>query len=132
MKLDGNCLVRGVVYAATVTDLATGKVETYTGLTEGTFKGRWDGHKGSMKNRGQNPTTLSTYVWKLKDRGSPYTITWAILTRAAGFNPTTGLCRLCLKEKYWIMFHPETASLNARREVYSACRHKRNKLAISS
>ena len=32
----GNCMAKGVVYGAEITDLATGNKETYTGLTEGT------------------------------------------------------------------------------------------------
>ena len=32
----GNCMAKGVVYGAEITDLATGNKETYTGLTDGT------------------------------------------------------------------------------------------------
>ena len=67
-------------------------------------------------------------MWQLKDRGAPYTVNWQILSRASSFNPTTGMCRLCLKEKYLIMFAPVTASLNKRSEVYSSCRHRVSKL----
>ena len=47
-------------------------------------------------------------VWKLKDQGSPYTITWQILSRARSYNATSRMCRLCLKEKFLIMFAPAT------------------------
>ena len=38
------------------------------------------------------------------------------------------MCRLCLKEKFFIMFAPATASLNKRNEVYNSCRHRASKL----
>ena len=130
--MEGNCLVRSVVYGATVTDTAVGKQETYTGLTGAEFKTRYGGHKGSFKNRRTpQPTTLSGHVWRLKDAGRPHTIQWRVLCRAPTYNVTTGMCRLCLKEKYLIMFSPETALLNSRRELFSSCRHRKAKLLCS-
>ena len=49
---------------------------------------------------------------------------WKILARAPGFNPITGMCWLCLKESFFILFHPETASLNKKTEIYEGCKHK--------
>ena len=46
------------------------------------------------------------------------------MARSQAFNPSNGQCRLCNKEKYFIMFKPEGATLNARSEFYSSCRHK--------
>ena len=37
-------------------------------------------------------------------------------------------CRLCLSEKYTIMFEPEMATLNKRDEFFTPCMHKQNKL----
>ena len=68
----------------------------------------------------------------LKDKGSPFTITWQILSRASSFNPSSGLCRLCLKEKFYIMFKPATATLNKRNEIYASCRHRTSKLLAKS
>ena len=34
------------------------------------------------------------------------------------------MCRLCLKESFFILFHPETASLNKKNEIYQSCKHK--------
>ena len=82
-------------------------------------------HEGNCHQLGSR---LSSHVWKLKDQGFSYSITWQILSRASGFNPTSGTCRLCLKEKYLIMFAPTTASLNKRSEVFSSCRHRQGKL----
>ena len=121
-------MAKGVVYGATVTDLNTGQKETYTGLTDGTMRDRIGKHESNCRHKDQPGTRLSTHVWQLKDRGAPYTVNWQILSRASSFNPTTGMCRLCLKEKYLIMFAPVTASLNKRSEVYSSCRHRASKL----
>ena len=126
--LPGDCMARGVVYGAEVTNTITGEKETYTGLTEGTMRDRISKHEGNFRHRHQPGTRLSSHVWKLKDQGAPFTITWRILSRASSFNPTLGMCRLCLKEKYMIMFSPTTASLNKRSEIFSSCRHRQGKL----
>ena len=126
--LPGNCMAKGVVYGAEVTNITTGEKETYTGLTEGTMRDRIAKHEGNCRHRHQPGTRLSSHVWQLKDQGFPYNITWQILSRASGYNPTNGMCRLCLKEKFLIMFSPTTASLNKRSEIFSSCRHRQSKL----
>ena len=85
----------------------------------------------------KNGTTLSKYIWTLKDPDDcnlepcpnkmEYEIKWKILARASGYNPITGLCRLCLKECYFLLFKPETASLNRRSEIYTPCKHRQFK-----
>ena len=126
--LPGNCMAKGVVYGAEVTDLNTGRKETYTGLTDGTMRDRISKHESNGRHRDQPGTRLSAHVWELKDKNHPYRIDWKIISRASSFNPTTGMCRLCLKEKYFIMFSPTTASLNLRSEIYTSCRHRKGKL----
>ena len=106
--------------------------ETYTGITDGTIRDRIARHEGNFRHRHQPGTRLSDHVWKLKDKGSPFTITWQILSRASSFNPSSGLCRLCLKEKFYIMFKPATATLNKRNEIYASCRHRTSKLLAKS
>jgi hypothetical protein len=127
--MDGNCKEKEVVYGATVVDTTTGEQETYTGLTGGMFKARWNQHMGDFRHVARRHcTTLAAHVWRLKEAGRPYTITWRVLTRAAVYNTTTQMCRLCLMEKYMIMFAPATASLNSSRELFSSCRHRRGQL----
>ena len=41
----------------------------------------------------------------------------SILAKAKTFNPVAKVFRLCLKEVFFILFKPKTASLNARSEV---------------
>ena len=43
-------------------------------------------------------------------------------------NPSTNSCRLCLVEKFTIMFKPELASLNQRDEFFTHWRIKEAKL----
>jgi hypothetical protein len=121
--LNNGCLVDKVVYKATVS--TNDSVETYTGLTGNTFKERYGGHKTSFNlRRYAKSTTLSKYVWKQKDENKNYDVDWSIIDRAPSFNPTTRSCRLCLKEKFYIMFYPSAATLNDRSEFFSTCRHR--------
>ena len=126
----GKCLLSNVIYQATVTRDDTGQVETYTGLTSTTWKERRGVHNSSFKHRAKpdakssNSTELSKHIWKLKDANIPYSLSWKILARANSFNASSKMCRLCLTEKYFIMYNQEGATLNSRSEFYSKCRHK--------
>ena len=127
--LQGRCLTTKLVYGAAVTRRDTRRTRTYTGLTAATFKKRWDGHTNSFRNRTyQHSSTLSKHIWDLKDQAIPFTITWGVLARANDYNTTTEMCRLCLTEMYFIMFHPKTATLNSRREIFSRCRHRAKRM----
>ena len=126
--LDGNCLVDSVVYRAEVKD-DNSNTTTYTGLTSNTFKKRFYGHRQSFKNQNlRHSTTLSSHIWDLKDRNQNFEVKWSTIERAPNFNPITKKCRLCLKEKYYIIFQPEGAQLNQRSELYSTCRHRTKQL----
>ena len=103
------------------------KAETYTGLTDGTFKKRHYGHDHDMKeeNKDETGTTLSRHIHKLRETGTNFNITWDLLEKSiAGYNPTSRQCRLCLLEKFHIMFTPGVATLNKRREIYTPCMHR--------
>ena len=121
--LDGQCQTDELVYQATVTRTETRTVETYTGLTGGTFKKRYNKHMWDFKND-ENATTLSGHIWSLKRENIQYGLSWKILTRGRVFNPVTKTCQLCLKEKFLIIFSPEGATLNKRKELFSTCRHR--------
>ena len=102
--------------------------ETYTGVTGGPFRKRHYGHDNDMKveNEAETGTTLSRHVHKLRRAGTTFTITWDLLEEGlTGYNPTSGQCRLCLLEKFHIMFTPGVATLNRREELFSSCRHRR-------
>ena len=126
--MDGQCQVDHVVYGATVIDSSANK-STYTGLTRGTFKKRWYKHNSDFNSeKYQHSTTLSTHIWDLKSAGQDYQISWKVIDRGAEYNPVTRRCRLCLKEKYHILFNSTCASLNSRSEMFSTCRHRKRLL----
>ena len=117
-------MVDKLEYKATVTD-ENNSVDTYTGLTRRTFKQRHYGHTHSFRNRNsKSSTTLSTHMWKLKDENTDFDLKWEVIDRANDFNPITKKCRLCLKEKFHIIFQPDGATLNKRSELFSTCRHR--------
>ena len=130
--LEGHCLTPGVIYKAEVTTTEeqpapappTIAKETYTGLSMPPFKSRYYGHTFDLEHENAKGTTLSRHVWTLKRAGTPYTIAWSIQARGGGYNPSTKQCRLCLLEKWHILFKPECATLNKRWEVFSSCRHR--------
>ena len=117
--VEGKCQTQGVVYRATVKQTLTGKNDTYTGMTGRAFKDRLYEHNTDMNNRPKKPTKLSEHVWKLKDKNIDHTVKWTILDRAPIFNPITRKCRVCLKEKFFIMYDKSGSSLNKRQEIFN-------------
>ena len=94
-------------------------------LKGGTFKKRWDKHNSDFRHeKNETATKLSGYIWKLKRANVPFQISWEKITNARTFNPVKRKCNLCLQEKFRIMFQPEGASLNSRKELFSTCRHR--------
>ena len=123
--LPGKCTIQNVIYEAKVK--TPNEEKTYIGLTATSFKARYTNHKASFNNRAKsNQTELSKHIWKLKDDGSPYTLTWTIKKRAQPYSPRTKRCNLCLWEKFFIITADKNTTLNTRTELTSTCRHKRN------
>ena len=111
------CLDKGTVNQAEVTALGKPK-EKYVGIAYRNHTFTF-AHKEKRKN-----TKLSGYIWQLKEESLDYNIKWRILARCQPFKASSKSCRLCLREKYILMHHPELASLNARDEFFSGCLHK--------
>ena len=110
--------------------------ETYLGVVKPEWKERKGNHNSDFKHPSKRGNTcLSKYIWSLKDKGlvedRDWSINWALMARACSFSPTSGCCRLCLKEKSLMVLKPEWATLNDRDEFFAHCRHK-NKLLLSS
>ena len=125
----GECKPGNMVYKATVTRDDTGKAATYTGLASNSFKERWRGHDSSFNNSHlRKKNELSKYVWKLKDSDISHSICWQKLGQAQAFNSTNRVCRLCLLEKYFIMFKQDGATMNKNTEFYTTCMHKKKLL----
>ena len=100
--LPGECKQFNVVYQATV-KCEGANDQTYLGATKA-FKLRYGAHKSSFnKDNKRNSTTLSTYYWKKKEEGKTPAVSWKIIENAPTFNPVTGKCMLCLREKFNII-----------------------------
>ena len=126
--MPGECCQSGAIYQATVST-SDGRKETYVGLAK-QFKKRYLKHRATLKNRNsEGHTTLSNYVWEQREKQKTPTISWKYLEKnVPDFNPITGICKLCTREKYQIVFNPSVASLNHRTEIFSHCRHKQSYL----
>ena len=62
--LGGQCLQGPMVYKATVTTKESNPIsKTYHGMTGGTFKKRYGGHKSDFKHKDKYGTTLSRHIW---------------------------------------------------------------------
>ena len=81
-------------------------------------------HTQTFKDPDVSQTSLSNLIWGLKRKNVKFDITWKILDRGGTFSPLSGKCGLCISEKFHILLRPESATINSRDEVFSACRHK--------
>ena len=97
----------------------------YHGSTANTFKKRYNAHLTTFRRRKyEHSTTLSTYIWKLKDKNINYKIKWEIADLAKSFIPGHKYCRLCTAEKTKILFADKKLKLNKNSEIFGKCRHK--------
>ena len=80
----------------------------------------------------KNSTGLSKHIWKLEDQNIGYDVSWKIVSRAKPYNHVTNSCQLCTREKFFIIFKPEMASINERNEIAGPCLHKHSKLLKKS
>ena len=130
--MDRKCLVKSLLYQATVTTDDNRPSQTYVGLTENTFKTRFNNHKASLDTyQKRNSTELSKYLWDLKRDNVDYSIRWKILKRAKSYNCASNKCNLCLRGKYYIICKPELTTLSKRKELVSSCRHARKFLVMN-
>ena len=102
----------------------------YHGSTED-FKARYCHHKASFNKRPALHTTLSSYVWKLKDNNIPYGIKWSIKAKGHTFSSGSRECDLCLTEKLVILTENQDTMLNKRDELLETCRHRRKHMLVS-
>ena len=72
--------------------------------------------------------TIVSIIRELKDKNLNYSLKWDFIETAETFNPITKKCRLCLKEKFHIMYNRPSSSLNKRQEIFNTCRHRKQRL----
>ena len=95
--LNGACLTESLVYKATV--LAENREpQTYIGMTEHNFKARFRNHKILFENPNyRSSTTLSKYIWDLKEEKTNYEIKWSMLSvlehTRVGMHNATFVCK---------------------------------------
>ena len=132
--LDQKCLSKNIIYQATVSH-PNQETTTYIGQTSCDFKARLAVHKQTFKDQNETKTSqtaLSKYIHKQNSKGFDPTVTWKLIDRGKSFSPVTGVCQLCVKESFYILFKPELAKLNSRSEIFSACFHKKPALLVKT
>ena len=130
--LKNKCLTTSIIYEANVTSDSENREKKYIGLTEGPFKKRFYGHQLSFKNyKYLKSCELSKHIWKVKDQGGNYRISWKIRKKATPYISGTKKCDLCLSEKLCILKAEKPSLLNKRSELISKCRHE-NKFYIKN
>ena len=124
--LRGECLTENVFYEATVTSSIPNYGEKlYFGITEPPFKGRFNNHTKSFRNKKYSTETeLSKEIWRIKERNADYEVHWKIRKLCPAYNRTTKKCMLCLNEKKDILYYDGDNLLNKRSEIISTCRHR--------
>ena len=128
--LDNKCKTTRLVYQADVTNNVDDDFKYYLGLTDTTFKERFNNHTKSFRNEFYRTNTeLSKYIWLLKDNEKVPTIKWKIVKLVYG-KTTSSICKLCLTEKYYLLNAlGDDRCLNKRNEFVTKCRHQ-NKLLL--
>ena len=122
--LEGNCLDQQLIYQCTVKSSDNDVGVKYIGLTENTFKTRWNTHKHTFRYEEKaNSTELSKYVWGLQRKNITPILSWKVIDHARPYSKGSKSCNLCLTEKYHIITSKDNI-INKRTELISTCRHK--------
>ena len=124
--LPGECTTPNILYEAKiVSNLPNYEGKVYKGISDPPFKIRFGNHKKSFnKTKYKTDSALSKEVWRIKNQGGTFDITWRIVKQFPSFNPASGKCALCLNEKLEILQHKGPNLLNKRSEIVSTCRHR--------
>ena len=128
---DNKCLTANILFKAVVSTPSKPD-KKYFGIAETSIKDRFRNHTRDFRHKKYiNSTELSKYMWKLKDEKITATIKWTIMSIVHG-TPKSGVCKLCLTEKFWLLKHfNDEHLLNKKSEFTSKCRHE-NKLLVKS
>ena len=128
--LQGNCLSSSIIYKADIVQSA--KTSSYIGLSSNAFKERFNNHVSSFNNEKlKECTSLSKYIWGLKEKNEQFKIQWSNVLTAPAYNTSSKTCHLCLMEKTFIFTEKNPNLLNKRSELLGKCSHRR-KFLLSS
>ena len=123
--LDGKCRTSAVIYKASVITADPNKTKSYIGCAETDFKTRFYNHKSSFNiATHRSKTTLSQYIWKLRDENVDFDLKWNIEAESRPYRCGTRKCNLCVEEKYAIFKSKPEHILNKRTEIANKCRHR--------
>ena len=114
--LNGQCQVTDIIYKCTA--LSPDKPnKVYLETDEGEFKKRFYNHRKLFNNEGSaNDTTLSNYIWKLKETSnSSPTLVWSIAKKVPPYSNISKKCLLCLHEKLEIINYSRPEELLNKR-----------------
>ena len=129
--LNGACFTPSIVYQANVTP-RNRIPRIYIGMTEHDFKTRYWNHNLSFNNRRYSgSSTLSKFVWELKESNTEFSIDWAIVKHANACKSGRRTCYLCLAEKICILNADKNLPLNKRSELLTKCCHENKSYAFN-
>ena len=130
--LNNKCQISRIVHRADVSNNVDTETKFYYGLTDTTFKERYNNHKKYFRHeRYRYDSELSKYLWELYEEGKEYKIERSII-RKINSSTRFNFCNLCLTEKYFILNAlGDCRLLNKKSEFVSKCRHE-NKLLLSN
>ena len=129
---NGNCKVQSIIYKRTVSATPqTFKQRFYLGIAAGNWKQRLDNHFKDKRHK--NDTTLSSYLWDLRENHNQISkLTRSIVRFAPGYLNISKRCLLCFHEKLFIINYPNPAEfLNKRSELMAKCHHE-NKFLLGN
>ena len=91
-----------------------------------TFYKRHQNHKTTFNNRDYSTKSeLAKHIWKLKDLGLKFKLSWKIIDRARKFSPISKTFNLCTLERFYLVFRKDLYSPNKNNEFADECLHKR-------
>ena len=121
----GKCQTMDAVYDCPVIPSEPQKI--YFGLAEGRWKQRYYNLKKSFNHKQySHETTLSSYVWHLKETlDVTRNLKWSVVRCATPYSNISKKCLLCLYEKLVIITYPRQHKLlNKWPELFCKCRHE--------
>ena len=97
-------------------------------MTATTFKQRYAQHLYTFRHQdSKDETELAKYIWKLKNKGTNFTIQWEKITNGKPFESGDKFCILCNKEKTEIVTAELKSTLNSM-NIIEKCRHKKSQM----
>ena len=129
--MSGYCQNKCIVYRAEVKTSDSKKI--YYGVCETTFKKRYSKHLKSFNHaKYKSETSLSKYIWKLKEQNKQYQIAWSTHGRANPYQCGSRRCSLCIAERLAIIKEDPSKLINERANIVSLCPHRTKYLLKNS